>query len=402
MAERAVRSGGRGPALAAMLLDAWNELRVNRLRVLLALVGITVAAVGLTAALGGGTILREIMLQNGERSGGRTATVVLSGDFGADPAKQERVDRIPNDFGVAHWTRTAVTSARAWTPSVQLDFQVTLVDPAYATVYRTPVVDGRFLNDDDAAHLAPSLVVNEAMWQALGQPDLRTDPRVTLVADGREQTATIVGVAANMSEWDLPMAMALYSPTVPLLTQVPTSGHTVAMWVPEGIGDELAQRLNSQLEPLGVNAVRADWAQTGASQLISVQLMVIGAAVGMFVLGALGLVNINLVTMQHRVREIGIRRSYGATTGRIFVGVLLESVVAAFLAGAVGVTVTVIALTSPMMEAWLRTMGVYEPIAFPVDAALIGLAASTFVGALAGALPAWRATRVQIIDAIRY
>src|SRR5690606_3924566 len=72
-----------------------------------------------------------------------------------------------------------------------------------------------------------------------------------------------------------------------------------------------------------------------------------GAALLILLLGALGLVNISLVTVRFRVREIGIRRSYGATGGRIFVGVLMESVVATVLAGAVGVTAAVALVKAP-------------------------------------------------------
>ena len=76
---------------------------------------------------------------------------------------------------------------------------------------------------------------------------------------------------------------------------------------------------------------------------------VIGVALVILLLGALGLVNISLVTVRFRVREIGIRRSYGATGGRIFVGVLMESVVATVLAGAVGVTAAVALVKAPFV-----------------------------------------------------
>ena len=49
-------------------------------------------------------------------------------------------------------------------------------------------------------------------------------------------------------------------------------------------------------------------------------------------LGALGLVNIAMVTVRGRIREIGVRRSFGATAARVFVAVMLESVVATVVA----------------------------------------------------------------------
>ena len=76
---------------------------------------------------------------------------------------------------------------------------------------------------------------------------------------------------------------------------------------------------------------------------------VIGVALVILLLGALGLVNISLVTVRFRVREIGIRRSYGATGARIFVGVLMESVVATVVAGAIGVTCAVALVKAPFV-----------------------------------------------------
>lgn len=397
--------GTRSTAFAAMIVDAWNELRVNRLRILLALVGITVAVIGLTVAVGAGTMLRDLTVETSERQSGRTATVSLELPADADAAKRERIERVPHDYGIERFTRVANTQTRVWTPSLQYDVPVIAVDPVYETLYRVPVIRGRFLDESDAERLAPAVVVNEVLWEQLGSPDPRTHPEITLTDGHRTQQAVIVGVTARVSEWDDVTLYALHSRLEALVTTTPADqvSTKLAMWVPEEIADPLAQQLQEQLGPsLGVTAVREDWAQFAAGQLVGLQWTVIGAATGMFVLGALGLVNINLVTMQHRVREIGIRRSYGATSGRIFVGVLLESVVATFIAGVVGVVIAVLLVQNPIVHDLLREMGVYEPSPFPLEAAVIGLVASTVVGAIAGALPALTATRVQIIEAIRY
>ncbi|NEC92874.1 ABC transporter permease, partial [Streptomyces sp. SID12501] len=118
-------------------------------------------------------------------------------------------------------------------------------------------------------------------------------------------------------------------------------------------------------------------------------------------LGGLGLVNIALVTVRHRIREIGIRRSFGATSGRIFFGVLMESVVATLVAGLVGIVLAVAIIKNVPVDV-LFGGGIQDRPPFPVSAALIGLACATGVGALAGLIPATVAMRVKVIDAIRY
>src|SRR5690606_15321805 len=105
--------------------------------------------------------------------------------------------------------------------------------------------------------------------------------------------------------------------------------------------------------------------------------------------------------LRFRGREIGIRRSYCATGGRIFVGVLMESVVATVLAGAVGVTAAVALVKAPFVTDLFAELGLRDVPPFPVGAVLIGLGAATAVGVLAGALPALIATRIKVIDAIR-
>ncbi|MEL4474600.1 FtsX-like permease family protein, partial [Shewanella algae] len=65
-----------------------------------------------------------------------------------------------------------------------------------------------------------------------------------------------------------------------------------------------------------VSVNRQDWAAYGDDPFLVTKIVVIGIAVLVLLLGALGLVNIALVTVKQRVREIGIRRSFGATAGR--------------------------------------------------------------------------------------
>jgi putative ABC transport system permease protein len=85
----------------------------------------------------------------------------------------------------------------------------------------------------------------------------------------------------------------------------------------------------------------------------------------------------------------------------VFFGVLLESVVATLVAGAVGVALAVVALDMLPVDRMFGTALQDRP-PFPLSAALTGLACAAGVGALAGLLPAVWAVRVKVIDAIRY
>jgi len=105
--------------------------------------------------------------------------------------------------------------------------------------------------------------------------------------------------------------------------------------------------------------------------------------------------------VRHRIREIGVRRSFGATGARVFISVMLESVVATVIAGGIGIVVVILGLRLPIVTETIF-MGLQEPPAFPMSAAITGLLVSAGVGALAGLVPALVAVRVRPIDAIRY
>ncbi|MEJ1231239.1 MAG: FtsX-like permease family protein [Galbitalea sp.] len=105
--------------------------------------------------------------------------------------------------------------------------------------------------------------------------------------------------------------------------------------------------------------------------------------------------------MRYRVREIGIRRSFGATAARVFFSVMMESVVATFVAGGIGVIVAILLVENPLTQGYIARAVVNVP-AFPFSAAVIGMVCSVGVGALAGLLPALVAVRVKVIDAIRF
>jgi putative ABC transport system permease protein len=179
-------------------------------------------------------------------------------------------------------------------------------------------------------------------------------------------------------------------------------------WVPADMADELTQLIKRDVagaygEGWQVDVSRNDYLawEGGGDPLGPIRLVLAGISVLILLLGALGLVNISLVTVRQRIREIGIRRSFGATAGRVFFAVMMESIVATVVAGAVGVMAAVLIVQNPMVRN-LVAAGLTDVPPFPAEAALIGLGAATLVGALAGLLPALVAVRVKVIDAIRY
>ena len=124
-------------------------------------------------------------------------------------------------------------------------------------------------------------------------------------------------------------------------------------------------------------------------------LLLISMAVIVFIVGGIGIMNIMLVSVTERTREIGIRKSLGARTKDILTQFLIEAMILAVIGGIIGTALGI-------GVAALGTSVAGTPLALNMQSILLAVAFSAGVGLCFGFFPARKAARLDPIEALRY
>jgi len=398
--------------IIATIRIALRALRRNKMRSLLTMLGIII---------GVGSVITAVSLTTGAtkqvesqvQSLGESVLTVFSGNFtsggtrgGWGSAPTLTVDdalaiaKLPNAVAVSPEVRDreqVLANGLNWNTQVQGE------GPDYPQIRNWHMLSGTMFTEQDVRSLAKTAVIGKTVVDQLfpNEDPLGQTLRV------RNIPFTVVGVLApkgfNLFGQDQDdIVLVPYSSHMRRITSrtfvnsilVQAANDQVIDEVQQEITDTLAARHRSREPDFTVrNQLELMNAVTATSKSMGFLLSGV-AAVSLFV-GGIGIMNIMLVSVTERTREIGIRMSVGARAADIVVQFLMEAVTLSAIGGLIGIGFGM--LVSLLIAYFGNT-----PSVTPVVWIVAAFASSALIGIGFGFYPAWKASQLDPIDALRY
>lgn len=281
--------------------------------------------------------------------------------------------------------------------SKAVQLPISAASPGYFQAAGSSFAAGVAFNDYHQREALPVAVMGAGAARQLGVESLANEPSVII----RGTTYSVIGILSNMERE--PAAVGkVFIPSNTALNYYgkPDANDPATMLVATRIGAAtlVAQqapialrpdqpRLLKSVSPRNVFALEKSVTGSLTSLFLALSLVTLG-------IGGVGIANTTLVAVMERAREIGLRRAVGARPRDIASQIVCETGAIGALGGLIGTALGVtVVLSVSLAQSWTALVDPAITLTAPLIGALVGVAA--------GIYPAWRAARVQPIDALR-
>jgi putative ABC transport system permease protein len=403
-----------------VLITAWLDVRSKPLRTFAAIAGMIAAVMAVVIVDAAAVLSRQANDEYISRTWGRSATVQI---FPADGAMTMSPDAAAAagdqlvtalvDNGVTR-VSTYVEVGMALVHGEQaIPLQVSWVSSTYPDVSFVDLVAGSFPQEtaqSDTLHVVITLdtarqlgfagadAVGATISYALAEgfvPDLRTTMLQPMVIDAVARslgTATSANSALVVSDHDQPTFLRRGAKT----WRVHVNPTDVALV--EGVVHGF--RAENADTPI-YDVRRVDQGRELAPVLSQQEVTASAVTVVALSVGGLGSLGVGLASVRERSKDFGLRRALGASKGRVFAGVIVQTLLEVLLAALIAIPVSAIAVELFARQLVLESLPLPSATALPIGSAIRGLVAALLVGLIAGLLPAFHAARLSVVQALR-
>ena len=383
---------------------AWKSIISNKMRSFLTMLGIIIGVMSLVVlvSMAGGT--SESVSNQIASMGSNMLTVTIKDDKGT-PMKLEDVEKLTKKKAIAEAAPVAQSSVTA--ASMYSDETATIYGTtgSYADIQELELYEGRFLKMTDVENHTNVAVVNAGFAiNVMGRMDVVGE---TISLDGIDYQ--IIGVlAADANDTTTTENYEAYIPYTSLIrltddVSSDISGFCVSATSEKSLDDAEEAVTNAMMERFEQDEDaftvinQSTVMETMESVNQTMQLMLGGIAAISLLVGGIGIMNIMLVSVTERTREIGIRKAIGAGRGVIMMQFLIEALMLSLIGCGLGIlfswiTILIISNVGDADVTYQMSMKVVW----------IAVAFSIFIGVVFGIYPANKAARKKPVDALRY
>ncbi len=406
--------------LHEMLRTAVTALRAHKMRTTLSVLGIVIgvaAIVAIIAIVNGATASMKEQISG---LGMRTINVtIFPNAVSAASSARALTDELTSRFeALPHVSKavpTASSNARAILDGEEYSASIAGVVPEYAELFDGFYpTSGRFIYSMDENRRV--VVLGAGFAEDYFADEDPVGQRITLEISNQKLAFTIIGVMSargRVGMQNLDDTVFVPLSTVQLLSGSRQFTSYIAQAESETVVDAAAEEIEGVLKEVisttstsGASSWRGprtpysvtlqqQFIETYESTVGTMTLILGGVAAIALLVGGIGIMNIMLVSVTERTREIGIRLAIGARPRDIRTQFLVEAILTSSLGGLIG-------LAAGWLCAWLGSLLGDWPFVMSVYPALLAVGFSLLIGVTFGLYPAVRAARLDPVEALRY